>query len=253
MKKTLLLGVLLLLFALLLSGCAGDPEPEVTPSPDPTATPTPYVPTPEPTITPRPMGGDIERPGPDETPLSIDPVDKPTPEPIIFEPYQLFVSEYLDIQFEVPEYWGAPADHNANSNTIVFSEPPDDIRSGEALAASLTVQVNRMSTAQTERDAENMLDQFLDSFRTQFPSLSTSDKANNSLGGVSGKYVTYWIDVPLSDDSEETLRMRGRCLVVPIDRTLYLVRYLCPADRNTDYEKVYRQVRETFAEVERAQ
>ncbi|MDL2318850.1 hypothetical protein LJC74_07255 [Eubacteriales bacterium OttesenSCG-928-A19] len=243
MKKVLLLGAILVLMALVLSGCKA-PEPEPTPSPEPTEAPTPFVPTPEPTVTPRPLDVEVEQPGPEETLIVLDPVDKPTRPPIVFEPYRTFSSAYLNISFEVPTYLGEPEGDEANSHTLVFKEPLSDIRSGTKIPAELSISVNQLSTEQTQRDAENALDQWLNDQRALFEGFETSSKAENSMLGEKGYYVTFWVDMPVPDGGEETESMRGRCLMVPKGTRLYMVYFLCPKEFNSQYETgLFKKVR----------
>ena len=42
---------------------------------------------------------------------------------------------------------------------------------------------------------------------------------------------------------------RGRILIVPVNKKLYQVRYICPAEYNSDYEKVFKEIRSTIEEL----
>lgn len=249
MKKVFALCAVLVLLALVLSGC-GAPEPteEETPTQAPTEAPTeaptPFVPTMEPTVTPRPMDGDVETPEPGTLAMKIDPIDKP---PINFEPYVPYTSANLNLTFNIPSYWEVTGDE-ANSTTIVCSEPLADIRSGETIPASVVIAVNTLPMTQTVEEADLAIDQVMNTLREQYPSLETSSKDNNAMLGETGRYVTYWIEMP-TGEGEETLRMRGRCLVVPKDRKLFMVRYICPADLNTQYVNVFYEIRGSLKEL----
>lgn len=252
MKKLLLLSAMLLLAVFLLSACAApDPtidEPEVTEAPA-TPAPTIFVPTPEPTVTPRPLDGNIVAVAADATKIVIDPADKPTRPPLLLGEYKLEESAQLGVSFEVPIYWEKVVDPALDVNTIVYQEPERDIRSGQVVASSLTISMTEMTTAQTLKDAQSYLDAWMSNFRSENPSLQTSSQDTNQIMGETGSYVTYWIDYPLNEDGTQTLRLRGRCLVVPVDRRLYMVRYLCPADFNSDYVNVFYKVRSTFSQL----
>lgn len=251
MKKLLLLSAMLLIAVVLLSGCkAPDPVVEEEPTPTVLATeaPTPFVATPVPTVTPRTLEGEVERPPADATPIVIDPMDKPTRPPVVFEPYYLYESPNLNLSFEVPSYWSDIQGEQAGSFTLSFSEPANDIRSGTGVPSSVVVSVSTAATAQTENDAKNAVDAWMNEYRAEFPSLSTSSKAPNNMMGETGSYVTYWIDVDV-EGSETPLRMRGRCLIIPKDKKLYMLRYLCPAEYNTDYEAVFKKIRSTIKEL----
>lgn len=249
MSKTLKLFTLLLVTVLVLSACSTpeptpeDIEPEVTEF-IPTQAPTAFVPTVEPTITPRPMDGEVETPEPEATLIKIDPIDRPA---IEFD-FVAYTSNNLNLTFNVPSYWEVSGDV-PDSSTIVFSEPLHDIRSGEAIPASVTIAVNSAATAQTTDDADYAIDQVMNDLRAQYPSLQTSSKDNNAMLDETGRYVTYWIEMPLYEGSEHTLKMRGRCLVVPKDKKLYMVRYICPAELNSQYVKVFYEIRGSIKEL----
>lgn len=250
MKKVWLLSAMLLLIVLVVSGCKA-PEP-IEEEPQPTEMVTNSPPpeptwTPEPTITPRPLLGEVERADASATPILIDPIDKPTRPPVIFDPYVEYISNNLNIKFEVPQYWQVTGDE-PGSGTLVFSEPAHDIRSGQGAAASVVVAVSNLSAAQTENDASAAIDQIMNELRNEYETLETSSKADNSMLGQKGKYVTYWIDQPI-EGQEKPLRMRGRCLVVPVNNKLYMLRYLCPAEYNSDYIEVFYKIRSTIAEL----
>lgn len=251
-KKLLLLGALLLTAALVLGGCAApEPAEEPTPSPTPTEAPTPFVPTPEPTITARPVEGAVETPEPDKTAMLIDPIDKPTHPPIVFEPYDVYTS-VLGYKVDVPSYFLKPPNDPQDELLRVFEEPQNDIRSGEVVPAYLSVQVHNGSTAQTEDDAKAELTRQLEEFKELYPSLRHTDQAYNAMLDEKGTYVTYWYDEVKdpNGDPEDTLNMRGRWLVVPKGNRLYVVRYACPSELNGMYENgLYKQVRATFEEV----
>lgn len=249
MKKALLLCILLALGLFFLTACgapAPTEEPTEAPTEAPVITQAPVI-TAEPTISPRPMEGTVEWPEANATLLTIDPIDKPTRPPIVFEPYRTYVSTNLGVSFDIPEYFGEPTGEVPNTNMIVFMEPDTDIRSGTGYKTSVTIGVAQMSNEQTEKDAQTYLDVVLDSLRTEYPNMQTSSQASNSMMKQKGSYVTYWIDMPIDGDEENVFRMRGRCLVVPNGTNLYMVRFLCPSEFNGEYEEsVFKVIRSTF-------
>ena len=50
-------------------------------------------------------------------------------------------------------------------------------------------------------------------------------------------------------EGEQELMTRGRILIVPVNKKLYQVRYICPAEYNSDYEKVFKEIRSTIEEL----
>lgn len=243
--------VLALLLAVLLtaSGCAmfqGGAEPTEAPTEAPTATPAPTEKpyTPEPTVTPRTLAADVEMPADGATPLLIHPIDEPTRPPLVFN-YVEYTSQQLGISFEIPASWVA-SQIEGNSNALVFTEPDSEAHDG--FASSVTIVVNTYSGTQSLEDANAELDSVISQIRSSYPSLEVSSKANNKMLGEQGSYVTYWISMDLVE-GEDPLRTRGRILIVPKNRKLYQIRYICPAEYNSDYENVYKQIRLTLTEL----
>lgn len=248
MKKLLLLGAILVMVALVLTGC-GAPKPaeEPSPSPSPTEEPTPYIPTPEPTVTPYPFT-DVEWPSdPSATLLSIDPITRPTPKPITLEPYEERVSNSVGISVQVPSYFYGPEE---DGKTATFYEPENEIRSETGVPATFIISSDLRTTAQTTGDAEAQLNATIDQNRSIFSNFKVSSVASNPLMGVQdGRYVTITFDQPTPEGPEASVAMRGRILVVPVDRTLYTVVIYYPAAFHDDYVKVYRQLRDTMKEL----
>lgn len=247
MKKILLLSIVMLLVALVLTGCKPAEPADVDPTdtPEPTASPTIAAVTPKPTVTPRPLGTDVIWPEADATMIAIDPITKPTPVPIEFKPYETYTFDRYGISFEVPSYYEELVEESA----VSFQEPFDQIRSGFPVPATITIEVYEASNAQTTKDAENFLAAALTAYRQSHPTLQTTDQGDNSVGDMRGRYVTYWEDVTPDEESAEPVKMRGRWLVLPSDKRLYTIRYICPADRNGDYLNTFYQVRSTFKEL----
>lgn len=251
MKKIWRLLALLLLVALVATGCGtpeNDPEEEATPTPSPSPSPTPFVVTPEPTVTPIVFEGEVEYPESGATLLMIDPVDKPTAPPVELGEYRTESLPELGISFEIPAYWEKLAAAEGIENTVAYAEPMDQIRSGTGVPSSVTVSVSSYSTQQTLQDAEAALDDYLTQLRAEFPDLQNSRKDSNQMLGEEGSYVTYWLEI-YPADSEYPVYMRGRILVLPKERRLYMVRYMCPRDFNGSYESVYKKIRSSFTEI----
>lgn len=246
MNATLKRILPLMLAAALLGGCAAQKQPAEPTEPPETATPVPTeVPwTPEPTITPRTFDIAVEMPSNGATPLLIHPIDEPTRPPLTFNFVQ-YVSQQLGIQFNVPASWTVSS-IEGSSNALVFTEPDSEAHDG--FASSLTIVVNTYSSLQTLCDASAELDSVISQIRSSYPQLEVSSKAENRMLGETGSYVTYWIDMPV-DENGGTLRTRGRILVVPRNRKLYQLRYICPASYNADYENVYHEFRTTVEEL----
>ncbi len=252
MKKVLLPVLLMLAVVLLLTACKA---PELA-AEEPTATltvePTPlYVPwTPDPTVTPRPMG-DVETPAPGATPLLIDPMDKPTRPPLGLdksEGYEEVVADLLDIKFKVPNYYIKDT-VSSSDNVIVYREPDNDIRSGQKYPATLTITRMKMSSAQTESDAERHLETAVNQLREAYEGMEVSALGTGqSILGEKGVYYTLKYDQPIGG-SEETERMRARFAAVAKGTNIYLIHNTCPIMYNSDYDEVYKKVRASLEEL----
>ena len=97
-----------------------------------------------------------------------------------------------------------------------------------------------------ELDAE--LDSVIAQIKESYPQMTVSNKASNRMLGENGVYVTYRIKMPMGEGEQE-LMTRGRILIVPVNKKLYQVRYICPAEYNSDYENVFKKIRSTMTEL----
>ena len=250
MKKMLKVIAILLAVLLTASGCAllggGDASPTEAPTEEPTPTPTPTAKpyTPEPTVTPRTLEADVEMPEDGATPMLIHPIDEPTRPPLVFN-FVEYTSQQLGIKFNIPASWVA-SQIEGNSNALVFTEPDNEAHDG--FASSVTLVVNTYSSAQNEDDAKAELDSVIAQIKESYPQMTVSDKASNRMLGENGVYVTYRIKMPMGEGEQE-LMTRGRILIVPVNKKLYQVRYICPAEYNSDYEKVFKEIRSTIEEL----
>ncbi len=250
MKKLLCVVCLLLVAALLLTGCqapekASD-EPTATPTPKPTAE---YIPwTPEPTVTPRALSGAVETPAANATPFAIDPADLPSRPPLGYEleaTYVTVTEPALELSFNVPADWYR--DTNSAPNEAIYVEPENNIRSGEKYPSKIYVQVIKYNSATTEKDAKDQIDTILSGLLDDenVSSPDFSEKATYEKFGAVGWYSTYRVTYKDPVTTEE-MRLRGRCLVIPKDTKLYVVRFICPALFNTDYINVFYEVRKSM-------
>ncbi|MDR0896833.1 MAG: hypothetical protein LBN04_03150 [Oscillospiraceae bacterium] len=237
MKKISLSMAMLLALTLLLTACQAPEAADIAPTnpPAPTAAPTYALPTVEPTIAPRQMEGEIEEPTPGATPFMIYPVDMP---PLTFT-YVNVEEQALGVSFDVPDDWG----RSEENGDVYYTENENNIQSRTAFGSSLMIGMESRTSEQTKASATTYLQDQIAALRERFPDLETSSTAENNMLENKGVYVTYWLGVPYEDNPEETFRMRGRLLVVPVGTKLYTLSYMCPADYNTDYESVFKKAR----------
>lgn len=203
---------------------------------DATPTPTPEI-TPVPTVTPREVAMAVQSAAPGTTPLLIDPVDKPTKTPVTFK-FEDYESIVLGISFNRPAGW---AESTPYENAVQFIEPESEAHDG--VPARLIVQVTNFSTNQTADDAKNELNRLVDAMREEYPDIGVGVVGENKMLGETGYYVN--IRFTQADGSI----LRGRIFVLAKNRILYHVRYIAPANYNSDYEEVYRKVRNTLSEL----
>ncbi|MEG0767290.1 MAG: hypothetical protein RR482_06195 [Clostridia bacterium] len=240
-KRTLTLGLVLLVI-LSLTACQAPKEQNSTPDPTPTSpvqlsiTPPP-MPTAEPMITPRPVALTVETVAPEATVILIDPIDKPTRAPLVFA-YELFEAQSLGVAFQVPMGW---ISSKPNDSTLVFTEPEDQAHDG--YATKITVQVLNMKENQTQETASAELDNVLDLLKSEYANMTNSDKGSNAMLAEKGPYVN--IRIQLDDINA----LRGRVTIVPKGKKLYQVRYICPANYNSDYGNIYREIRSSMSEI----
>jgi hypothetical protein len=243
-KRTWGYILLLCLVAALLGGCdraAGGPSPTpgVTATPIPTATPEPTpVPTdtPEPTDTPTPAPvAQLITPNPEETPISIDPLDKPTRVPLGIT-YVTYSSQPMGISFDRPAGWtvNTPADSN-----VQFIEP--DLAAKDGYPTQLTVRVYQVGSKQDSDNAKQKLLEVLEDLAqlswSNFD--SSGGTASGTLGSAKGYYAYYkaeWEGNPVS----------GRVIVVAHGNSLYMMRISAPRAYYSDYEEIYRKMRSSW-------
>jgi len=231
---------LLLVALLFLAGCSAPelPEEEDLATPAPTPTPTERGWVPDPTVTPMDLG-EYVTPAPGARAPQIHAIDRV---PLSFEPFEY--DEQLGVGFERPMTWERVL---VGESTVTYYEPDDNIQSREPVPASIDVSVSLTSSAATLQDADAKIEEVLKTMAEQYENLQFSSRAQQRMKHLRemGVYVTFWID-HTPDGQEIPITMRGRIHVVPVDRKLVLVRYICPADFNTDYEAVYRRLRDTI-------
>lgn len=240
-RRWALLPLVILLF---LTGCSA-PEPieeeEVAvATAAPTATPTAKGWVPDPTVTPMDLGEYIT-PQPGARAPLIHPVDRAK---LSFEPYTYDEPGGLGVGFEIPATWEQQL---VGESAVTYYEPDNNKQSKEPIASSIDIAISVTSSAATLQDADAKITEVLNEMGKQYDNLQFSSRAQQRMKNLRemGVYVTFWIDAK-PDGQETPITMRGRIHVVPVDRKLVLVRYVCPADYNTDYEDIYRRVRDTI-------
>lgn len=174
-------------------------------------------------------------PEPGETPILLDPIDKPTEAPVV-SVYRPYTNTSLNISYDVPLLWGF---YSTAETNMAFYEPDESAIDG--YPASLTVQAYSFGSDQNAEDAKNRLVEIMDELAVQgWDSFSyNNDSASTSMAKAKGYYAYYTATF-------KGTKVRGRVMVVAHGTWLYQVRISCPASRYSSYENVYRQVRSSW-------
>lgn len=243
--KRFTLCALLLVSLLALSACEGVPglsSPTAEPTLIPTASPSP-TPTAEPTAEPTPTSR-LPEPDPTavgETPIPVDPIDKPTPTPAPTPTYEYVTrsSSSNGVSFAVPATW--ILDPSTSESEVRYVEPQEEMHDG--YQTRLTFEKYDVGSSQSKEDAQALLEELLDQmaedegYREFTPGGAIGEA---QLGGASGVYSYY--RAVLTDGTA----VRGRITVVAYGRSLYQMRITAPANWYTYYEYVFRKARSTF-------
>ena len=181
------------------------------------------------------------------TPIAVDPIDKPTPEPLPTPDYwyKTYSSEDLGISFKIPDTWLLNPRTN-QSTTIQFVEPPSEMMDENGYQSRLTIEKVDMGLTQTADDALARLQQTLTELETNFTTFTPNNTERTSFGkaGSKGYHCYYRAEY---NDGTKTYTMRGRIIVFAHEKSLYQVRLTTPSNWYSYYEWVYRNVRNTLA------
>lgn len=175
-------------------------------------------------------------PGPDETPILLDPIDKPTPEPAV-DLYSNYTNSVLGISFDVPMLWELymPSDQG-----MKFYEPMEDAKNG--YPAVLTIQAYSRGSDQNAEDAKSLLLEIVNDLKVgdeEWEGFVSNDTASTNMAGAKGHYAYFTAMF-------NGQKLRGRIMVVAHKTNLYQVRISSHADYYTSYEEIYRRVRSSW-------
>ncbi|MBO5533972.1 MAG: hypothetical protein J6B53_01025 [Clostridia bacterium] len=181
---------------------------------------------------------------PAATPVSVDPIDKPTPTPMPTPnfAYKLYENTSMGISFSIPMTWLLNPNTN-QSSTVQFVEPQREMMDQGGYQTRLTIEQVNMGVPQTVSDARSRLESVLEEMANNFSSFVPGSIASASLGGAKGSYCYYKAEY---NDGIKTYLMNGRITIVASGNSLYQMRITAPRDWYSYYENVFRRARSTW-------
>ncbi|MBQ7487938.1 MAG: hypothetical protein IJT77_10640 [Clostridia bacterium] len=181
---------------------------------------------------------------PAATPVSVDPIDKPTPTPMPTPnyAYTIYENQSMGISFAVPFTWLMNPNSDQNS-AVQFVEPQSEIMDEAGYQTRVTIEYQRVGTTQTVANARASLESALDEMAANFTSFVPGNIASASIAGAKGAYCYYKAEY---NDGTKTYLMNGRIIVVAYGQGLYQVRLTAPRAWYSYYENVFRRIRTTW-------
>lgn len=172
------------------------------------------------------------------TPIAIMPVDMPTPTPrqaLEFN-YTQYNATNLNLKFEAPSGW--EIDESIH-DSYVLREPDANIK--DDFSAVITVSAIPLSKDYTKSDLNREIKQQLDQLGSRnYSRWSPSNTAKRSLLNNDGIYANFKGTLVTGQ------RIRGRLHMTVIDRVLYSVQIIHPAQYNEDFIGVFSNIRRTL-------
>ncbi len=181
---------------------------------------------------------------PAATPVSVDPIDKPTPTPMPTPDYvyKVYENPNMGISFSIPITWLLNPNTN-QSSTVQFVEPQSEMMDQNGYQTRLTIEQVNMGVPQTVSDARSRLESVLEEMATNFTSFVPGSIASATLGGAKGSYCYYKAEY---NDGNKTYVMNGRITIVANNNSLYQMRITAPRAWYSYYENVFRRARSSW-------
>ena len=172
------------------------------------------------------------------TPVVIDPIDKPTPEPApkVQVSYTDYDATKLGLSFQGPAGWTV---NDEASDTFVIQNPQGYMN----YYATLTLRAEKVSKDYTMSELKAVVKSMLSAIESfGFETYSPSNTDTRMLLGKTGVYANY--SGTLSDGK---ISIAGRVHAVCVDGVLYTLHLTTPKDQWSDYkEQVYDKLRDTI-------
>lgn len=172
------------------------------------------------------------------TPVVIDPIDKPTPEPApkVQLSHIAYDATKLGLSFEGPAGWNV---NDEDSNTFIIQNPQNYM----GYHATLTLRAEKVSGDYTTTELKAVVNSMLDAIESfGFEDYNPSNTDTRELLGKTGVYANY--NGTLSNGETS---IAGRVHAVCVDGVLYTLHLTTPKAQWEDYkEQVYDKLRDTI-------
>lgn len=174
------------------------------------------------------------------TPVKIDPVDKPTPTPLVAPTfsYATYTASNLKLTFDGPAGW-MPDDSAADTYTLTNPDPSMDYE------AKIVIRKVDVGKDYTQKELIAEVKSQADAVRSagNFKSFDPSDTAARFFIDGNGVYIAY--KGYLNDENETGVA--GRIIVNTVNKTLYILHVSYPRGlADTFAEGVYNKVRHSM-------
>lgn len=189
--------------------------------------------------TPAPTAVSISSEYAGATPLTIDPIDKPTPTPVPSvtlsgDDFTTYDATKLRISFDAPAGWSVD---DSASDTYILTNPDERM----AFPGQIIITVRSVSSSYSTNDLKREVISVRDSVKGDYDSFSPSNTANRTLFDTSGVYLDYTGKVKGTD-----VEVWGRIHVVCVNRSLVVVRITGPREYRSLYkDTIYPKFRST--------
>ena len=173
------------------------------------------------------------------TPIPLDPIDMPTPTPrqALTFTYAGYTAGKLGLTFECVAGYSVD---ESQGDTYILSEPPEQQKDNVSVQFVLqTSSVNSSyKLANVKQDVRSYV---TDLGKVNYKDWRLYDTAERTLMGKNGYYVNY------RGVMHDGTVVRGRVHMALIDNNrLLMLHFVCPANFNSDYTKVYTHIRDTL-------
>lgn len=176
------------------------------------------------------------------TPIPLNPIDMPTPTPrqALTFTFASYTAGNLGLTFE--SVAGYTVDES-QPDTYILSEPPEQQK--DNVSAQFVLQSSSVAGNYTANNVKQDVRSYVtDLGKVNYKDWRLYDTAERTLMGKNGYYVNY--RGVMHDDTV----VRGRVHMALLDNNrLLMLHFVCPANFNSDYTKVYSHIRDTLKSI----